>query len=241
MLSSAFATGAGDLVAPIHAYFEEGPSDTGERFLCVAGYIFDGDGARAFDSRWAATLQRFELPYFRMSACAHGSEPFHKLTKDERSNVEEEVIRHIKEHARIGFCTSISDRLALETLEPADPYGSAYALLSFHSLLAVRDWLRTTNFKGSIAYVFEAGDRFQRQANTVMDAIFLLPEERAAIGYAGHAFVDRTKVQLVQAADVLAWHMVADRRREQEGTGRSADFQQLLQCWTLEKRLTAAD
>ena len=240
---SALAPGRGDLVALIQAYFDESYSEKGERFCCVAGYLFDPDSARALDTKWADTLRRFkDLPYFRMSSCAHGNEPFDRLDKDERIAVEKEVISHIAAHAKVGICTSISDQLVLDTpIDPIDPHGSAYTFLCYHSLLALREWVRRTSFDGNIAYFFEAGDRFQPQANNMMETVFLLREERETFRYAGHAFVDKAKVRPVQTADVLAWHVVTDQRRQQEGKGRRADFNALLECETLHRHISKDD
>lgn len=177
-----------------------------------------------------------------MSACAHGNAPFDRLTKDECIEIEKEMIDHIKAHAKAGICTSVSDQLLREIpVDPVDPHGSAYTLLCYHSLLAVREWVRRTGFDGSIAYFFEAGDRFQRQAANMMGTVFLLREEREAFRYAGHAFVDKAKVRPVQTADVLAWHVVTDRRRYLEGKGRRADFNELLECETFQRHLSRND
>ena len=122
-------------MALMHAYFDESYSPDGERFFSVAGYLFGADSARALDAKWADSLQRFNLPYFRMSACAHGNDPFDLLTREERIAVETEMIRHITEHAKVGVCTSISERLVLSTpKDPIDPHGSAYTLLCYLSL-----------------------------------------------------------------------------------------------------------
>ena len=101
--------------------------------------------------------------------------------------------------------------------------------------------MRRTDFQGKVAYFFEAGSPFQSQANRMMQEVFVLPEEREAFRYAGHKFVDKAKVRPVQTADVLAWHVVTDRRREQKGQGRRADFEALLKCWTLERRITESE
>lgn len=229
-------------MALIHAYFDESYSPNEERFFSVAGYLFEADSARELDAKWANSLRRFDLPYFRMSACAHGNKPFDRLTREECIAVETEVIGHIKEHAKVGICTSISERLVLNTpRDPIDLLESAYTLLCYLSLLGVREWMRRTDYQGRMAYYFEAGDRFQHQANRMMEVFVRLPEEREAFRYAGHAFVDKDIVRPVQTADVLAWHVVTDRRHEQEGKGRRADFAELLKCWTLERRVAESE
>lgn len=61
---------------PVEAYFDESGSHANSPVLCVAGYIIERDARIKLDAEWATVLQHFNLPFFRMSACAHGTEPF---------------------------------------------------------------------------------------------------------------------------------------------------------------------
>ena len=51
--------------------------------------IFNKEQAIKFDREWRAVLNIYHLPFFRMSSCAHGSEPFDNLSRREkRADVE---------------------------------------------------------------------------------------------------------------------------------------------------------
>ena len=91
---------AEDLVALVETYFDESYDN---KTLCVAGYVFTKLRCRKFTTSWKAMLQKYRLPYFRMSACAHGAKPFDHLSKVQRISVETEAIGLIKKYAHRGI------------------------------------------------------------------------------------------------------------------------------------------
>src|SRR5260370_16083601 len=96
------ASGERDLVAMLEAHFDESGSHAGSPALCVAGYLFKKEDAKALDLKWKGVLDHFNLPYFRMSACAHGNYPFDKLCREQRIEVETLMIELIREHMLFG-------------------------------------------------------------------------------------------------------------------------------------------
>ena len=61
----------GYTVQLVEAYFDESGSHDGSPVLCVAGFIIEKEKCKRMDDDIAETLEKFHLPYFRMSACAH--------------------------------------------------------------------------------------------------------------------------------------------------------------------------
>jgi hypothetical protein len=88
--------------------------------LCVAGYVFTKLHCRALDKGWRSMLTRYDLPFFRMSACAHGTKPFAHLSMARRIAVETEAIGLIKRHAACGFAITV-DPIEFEAV--AERYG----------------------------------------------------------------------------------------------------------------------
>src|SRR4051812_16718124 len=76
----------GGAAAVIHeGYFDEsGDIEKDERIFCISGYYIESSRAKELDTSWQCLLDRYNLPYFHMVDCAHGNEPFDKLSKDER-------------------------------------------------------------------------------------------------------------------------------------------------------------
>jgi hypothetical protein len=60
----------------VEAYFDESGTQRDSPIMCVAGYLFSPEQCRKFDEEWAEVLREFELPYFRMSECAHATRAF---------------------------------------------------------------------------------------------------------------------------------------------------------------------
>ena len=95
------------VVALARAYFDESIAYKGRRILCVAGYLAKAAQILPFERKWGRILKRKNLPYFRMSACAHGNPPFDRLTKEERIWVATQMISNIKRRTKIGIAVTI--------------------------------------------------------------------------------------------------------------------------------------
>src|SRR6267143_57130 len=83
-LLNAVLPNGGILVSLAEVYIDESGSHNGSPLLCLAGYIFLDRHARRYSRQLRQLLVGKNLPYFRMSACAHGNEPFCHLALEER-------------------------------------------------------------------------------------------------------------------------------------------------------------
>jgi hypothetical protein len=125
------APGGSDFVAFLECYFDESGSHDGSPVLCVAGYLFDQDQCKALDLKWKASLERYKLPFFRMSACAHNTDtvkvyPFEHLSAAECIAVEKEMISHINEHALLGVAVAVNENDYNALLGNNSPAGTPY-------------------------------------------------------------------------------------------------------------------
>jgi hypothetical protein len=194
----------------------------------VAGYLFEKEGCKALDMKWKAVLDRYRLPYFRMSACAHNQNPFVHLTPQECIDVEKEVIALIGDHALFGFAIAVNEDDYNTLFKAGSPGGSAYSFCCWQILAGIRTWIKRNNFQGEIAYFFEAGHASAPEANSIMNRLFQNPQLRSGYCYAAHAFVDKQKVRPVQTADILAWQQATQVKRWLKNDHRMrADFRAL--------------
>ena len=203
----------------VEAYFDESyESGTASgRLLCVAGYVFLKSKARTFETKWAALLRRYGLPYFRMSSCAHGASPFDRLDKNDRVKAEKEAIALIRESAAYGLAVTV-DEAEFDSLAVANErIATAYEFCVWICLLATRIWVEKHRPLAQIAYFFESGHADQPRANMVMKRIFDHPTLRETYRYSGHAFVPKETSLPTQAAEMLAWHWFQDSKRRREG------------------------
>jgi hypothetical protein len=227
-LLEVLAPGKGDLVAFLECYFDESGSHGGSPVLCIGGYLFDKDECKALDLKWKEVLDRFRLPYFRMSACAHNQKPFDQLSRQECIDVEKEMIRLIGEHALLGVAVAVNEDDYNTWFEGRNPAGSAYSFCCWQVLAGIRSWIMRNRFQGEVAYFFEAGHNSQPEANALMHRIFKNETLRKGYCYATHSFVDKQKVRPVQTADILAWQQATQLKRWLNNEHRMrADFRAL--------------
>jgi hypothetical protein len=215
-----------DIVAFLEAYFDESGSHSGSPVLCVAGYLFEKEKCRQFDLEWIEVLHGFQLPYFRMVDCAHGTGPFEQLNLKERIQCETLMIELIKKYMISGFSVTI-DETQYDAWR-ADQYqlfGSAYTWCCWMSLIAVESWAEKAGFDGKIAYFFEAGHDSHAEANRIMTESM----DIAGIRYASHAFAKKREMRPLQAADLLAWQAAKFRKEWMKGNRKPrADFRSLV-------------
>jgi hypothetical protein len=228
-LLDVLAPGERDLVAMIEAYFDESGSDDGSPALCVAGYLFRKEECQALDLKWKVVLDDFGLPYFRMSACAHGNHPFDKLCLNQRIEVEKLMIELVRSHMLFGAAVSVNEQ-EYNSWPARRLIGSAYTYCCWQSLAGMLDWLEQNKIDGDLAYFFESGHEHQSQANAIMKRIFDNPKLRQHYRYITHAFVDKQKVRPVQTADILAWLHAKHLKDLQNGKSNPrADFVALVE------------
>jgi hypothetical protein len=210
----------------VRSYFDESwDSDV----LCVAGYVFKAGKARKLDAEWRRMLSRYELPYFRMSACNQGTEPFDKLTKDECIAVQKKVIAIIGDFAAFGAAVTIDQSAFDKIITNKGFVRTAYELCILMVLTAVQVWMDEHNEQMRSSYFFEAGHAHQSLANALMDNMFRNQAMKDSYRYVAHVFVDKKESRPTQAADILAWQWYKDLMRRKNGAKNyRADCEALL-------------
>lgn len=212
----------------IQSYFDEsGDTD----ILCVAGYIFKSGKAKKFDLEWRRMLFRYKrLPYFRMSACNRGSEPFDRLTKDERIAVQKEAIALIGRFAAYGAAITVDQAAFNKIITNKGFVRTSYEFCVWMILTSVQAWMNEHPPVSGASYFFKSGHLHQAMANGLMNKIFINRTMKERYRYKEHLFVDKVAVRPTQAADTLAWQWYKDltRRKKNGAKGPCADCAALL-------------
>lgn len=195
------------LVAMIEAYFDETGTHHGSQSMCVAGYLFTAAKARRFNERWQSILQQAGLQHFRMSECAGGAGQFKGWPPKHRAAIEKKLIALIREHATHGVGVWLTPDEFNAEAPPwwHEYYGGAYTACLMQCVVNVIRWANHASYQGPITYFFEAGDEHAGEANTHMNNIVKVPEQRAAARYVSHSFMTKDRTRLFDAADALAW------------------------------------
>lgn len=221
----------GYVMAMVQAYFDESGTSDGERFLCVAGYIFTKENAVALGEEWAVMLEKYDdLPYFHMNECNQHSGIYEALGEQRCIEAAAEAIALTKKYASRGIAVSI-DREAYDLLPPQPLWGSRYSLLCSQVMFGVVKWAEQSGYTGDVSYFYEDGVTGWAQAQEAMKRIHdesVIPRE--GLRFSSVGFISKRKAAALQCADLLAWHWRKQMGREAEGVKRlRGDFKSLLE------------
>lgn len=203
----------GHAVAVAEAYFDESGTHDGSPVMCVAGYIFEADAAKAFSTAWNAVLRDYDLPYFHMKEITGPSGVFAHLTKDECDECARKLIPLIREHMTIGVAAMV-DRSAFGLLMPEHPiFADDYHYCALRTLVVLQAGLKekAADFE-KIAYFFESGHGSESALGHVIYGLMGLPDWKEWFKYSSHGFVAKVDAPPVQAADMFAWHFAKSHK-----------------------------
>jgi hypothetical protein len=215
------ASGSKDLVAAINVFFDESIGRDGQ-ILAVGAYIFRKSRLKQFDRDWRLLLVDYELPFFRMSLCAHDGlfGEFRHLNPKQCDTAARRAIALIKKYAQFGAAIAVDCKRFREVI-PKNPYLSTpYQFCMWVLLRSIGVWCTDSFAKARIAYFSEAGHSDQAQTEQMMRRVFKRENLREACKYAGHSFITKESAYALQAADVLAWHAYKESARLLDGEQR---------------------
>jgi len=223
------------IVLDFECAFDESGTHAGSPIVCVAGYIMEKSQARELDREWNEVLNwkhlEHPLPYFHMADCAPdpGNGVFAGISKSHRIQVVSQLIAVIKRRTVQGVAATVSVKDFEEILARHPFYPDPYVLVSHVILQGVTKWIDVNrDTVGRVAYFFESGHESRADADYIMNKLFNAPRLADTYRHAGHAFVPKIGNPIVQAADLLAWQWLKDRKNAREGRRRRKDLESLL-------------
>lgn len=189
----------GGIVFLVEGYFDEsGDLEQAPGIFCVAGYFIAASAAEQMHAEWTAVLDKFKLRAFHMVDCAHGTEGFKHLDKDQRIEVATEMIGLIKKHTLEGYAVFAKGNSYKPT---KDDVPNAYADCASACVKALELFLEELRAEGNIAYFFEQG---HASAGSAYNHIARRIKRKSD----SLTFASKEGVPLLQAADLLAWQSV---------------------------------
>lgn len=180
----------------LEGYFDEsGDLEYDSGIFCVAGYFITADAAKLMDEEWGAVLHAHQIPYFHMVDCAHGNKVFKDIPVEERIEILKKLIALIKKYTAEGFAfVAKADSYDPPLKDAPDPYSYCAAVC----VDALQMFLKMNRIEANVAYFFEEGHKNKNSAyNHVAKKI---KRETDSLTFAA-----KKNVQLLQAADLLAW------------------------------------
>ncbi len=211
------------------AYFDESGTHDGEKNLCVAGYVFEGEANERFDSEWRAMLAKFSLTYHHMREFgSQGEGVYQHLSWEDRESSRQEAIAIIRRYASCGFAFSI-EKASLAEVVKNSPWTNGYAFLANQAFYGVEKLLRGRE-QGLVSFIYEAGAEGWDEALRVFNEAKADPELEQWLRLGTFESVGKADATQLQAADLLSWSWLRERRRVDNGEklGRHEEFRRLM-------------
>lgn len=190
---------------------DETGTHAGAPITCVGGYVFDEEGEKEFTTEWVRFLQPFKrlgIEIFHANKCYGRKGEFAVLDDDVRKELLIALIALIRRTSKFGMVSGIRDEvfgMVIQRNKFQAFTGSKYTVCALRSFTLVEKWADENKFDGEIAYVFEAGNEHQGEANTMMGNIKKTPQMRKAFRYQRHEFIKKPLLPPLQAADMFVW------------------------------------
>lgn len=216
-------------MAIARAFFDESGTHGSEKNLCVAGYVFEGGADEQFDSEWGKMLAKYGLTYHHMREFASSDEGVYKhLSRKDREASLREAIAIIPRYASCGFAFSIEKASQAEIVKDS-PWTNGYAFLTHQAFFGVERLLRGRE-QGLVNFFYEAGAEGWDEALKVFDEVRADPELEYQFRLGTFEAVGKSKATQLQAADLLSWSWLRERRRVDNGEklGRNEEFRSLM-------------
>jgi len=210
------------------AFFDESGTNRDDTSLCLGGYVFESEASREFEVEWKEMLGRYGLKYFHMREFRQqGKGVFQHLSEAERQASLDEAIKVIEKHAICGFAFSV-DKEHFDTVADGSWWKKEYAFLVNQTFYGIEE-----TFKGreasAVNYVFESGAEGWGEAERVFKEAKKQPNLEATYRLGEFRRESKEGAVQLQAADLLVWSTLRDRRKVGEGQklGKSTEFNRL--------------
>lgn len=210
-------------------FFDESGTNDEEKSLCIAGYVFEGTASDEFDAEWREMLAKYGLTYHHMREFGSQSKGVYQhLSWEDRERSRKDAIAVTQRHASCGFAFSL-EKASLDAIIQSSPWTSAYAFLANQAFYGVEQWFRGRE-AGQVDYVYEAGAAGWDEALKVFNEAKADAQLEKWLRLGTFACEGKEGATQLQAADLLAWSWLRERRRVDNGEklGRHEEFRRLM-------------
>jgi hypothetical protein len=188
----------------INAHFDESSEgDTKNGLLAVCGYALDDAGIKRLIPAWKRMLDKYDLPFFRMSDCNSGKGVFSHLDPADCDKCARKAIKLARKYTLHGHAYVLDQTEYRQILEDNGFDCDPYSFLVWSSFLHVNKWVLNNRPNHKIALFFEAGYKTQKRAKDLMAAS--LNDKFNLVSRTD--FVKKEDSEPTQAGDLVAWHI----------------------------------
>jgi hypothetical protein len=211
----------------IETYFDESRTTGPHPVLTISAVSFHPRKAAAIDAKQKELYDIYQVPLFHAAACDCGDPPFDKLERALRENLRNKLIDYIHEFALLALTYSLPVEAYNRIIRPTRPDISDYtfALMMCLSYLAL--FSQRAKYTGKFTYIFENGNEYQEQADSLMKFVFSMPKLRKMHYYDSHRFADKKQERPLHTADLVAWSQSRTTSRRLAGEPPSPEHDKL--------------
>lgn len=201
----------------LQGFVDDSSSDVGDRRTFLAAYINTKERWESFERQWDKELVADSLEYFKMSEAGALQGQFRDWDGERRDAKVLALAKIIEQHRPWFVFCSVSRNEYAEILAPVAPYGlkNPY-FVCFWGIIKTTARYHLMRGPGSppVDFIFDEQGGVGYDASAYYKWLKESEDsETQGILGATPIFCDDAKVNPLQAADMLAWHL----RREQEG------------------------
>jgi Protein of unknown function (DUF3800) len=188
-------------VVVLQAYFDESAQ---AGIFSVAGFAFAKPQVRKFNKEWSELFCAYGFSH--MTDLHARQEQFDGIDDNEASRLCIEAINIINKRTTFGVAVGC-DLSEIEDFLPKhiEGFGDAYPFCCHVAMQMLGTLVRESGSEEEIAYVFESGHEYAKEAHRFMGLTDVSPELKEAYRHRSHAFVGKEDAVPLQAADIFAW------------------------------------
>jgi hypothetical protein len=183
----------------LSAYLDESGTHDGSPVMCVAGLLYDREGAVGLDSAWKEALEQAKVCYFHAKEFAHFQGEFRGWEKEPRDQLHRKLVGIVREFARGGAAAFITSEKEFNEHRKAQSW--QYGQYTTCAYSCVRMLLNTAGQldDGLVDFTIESGHKDMRK----LDA-FLGKLKEAGLSLT-HDFRHKKDIRPLQTADLWAY------------------------------------
>src|SRR5271157_1125684 len=219
----------------VHVFFDDSGKLGGDGdFVCMAGYIADGEAWDNFTNKWALLLLKHGLPYIHMREFIPLKGVYRNLNWDNtrRDEVLAEFIDLIREHVIAGFGIGVDAKYFRSMSkdvkrELGDPH-----MFCFQRILrVVVKKLRSVGYEGTMSPIFDDCEQYSTRCYRMWSR-WRVKEPDFGRLVPSITFADDKVYAPLQAADILAWESHKQLKQEAANYKPRKQFERLMQSTT---------
>lgn len=197
------------------AYFDESYTHPPAPLVyTIAGYVSTNYQWRKFRKEWRTILDQEGLTHFHMVDFQACKQPYGAWPKQKRIKFLQALHKTIHKRTVRSFTTSVNlSDYELLTEQEKYFFGSPHVQATIHCMKLIAKWADNEKIKEPMPYVFESGSAHDKELRRLFDDT-MDEGEKAAYRCASISFADKKDIEMLQAADVLAYEITKEYSRQ---------------------------